>query len=290
MYKVTIRDATSIAGLNSAEQYTFIIMNSVFPAEASSFITEMYDLKGSTVGRACSPEEKKRKGRNAVLKDLDLAHEVEVIKLAQHNNRGYITGGYGICLGASAKSELLAQLRKDVALLRDCNVMDYSLLVGTVNMDPQEIDAADINAIELSINQERLFSGRGGRRGSQNVVVSAILYPARLMMAPPLFFMRRLWSLTQRTMTSVLTYPLPYYGSSSCGVDGGALSVMHGKRHSRRAIYYLGLIDFLQPWTSRKVAERQLKGLMGYDTSAISCVDPDEYATRFLKFIEEHVS
>ena len=290
MYKVNIRDATSISGLNSAEQYTFIIMNSVFPAEASQFITEMYDLKGSTVGRACSPEEKKRKGRNAVLKDLDLAHEVELVKSAQNDNRGYASGAYGICVGASAKSELLAQLRKDVELLRECNVMDYSLLVGTVNMDPPKIDAADVNAMELSINQERLFGGRVTQNTPQNRVVSAILTPIRLMIAPPLFFTRRLWSLTQRTMTSVLTYPLPYYGSSLCGVDGGALSVMHGTRHNKRAIYYIGLIDFLQPWTSRKVAERQLKGLMGYDVSAISCVDPDEYAARFLGFIEEHMS
>ena len=290
MYKVKIRDATSVAGLSSSEeQYTFIIMNSVFPAEGSQFITEMYDLKGSTVGRSCSPEEKKRKGRNAVLKDLDLAHEVELVKSLQRDNTGQSSGGYGICLGASAKSELLAQLSKDVELLRECNVMDYSLLVGIVNMDPLKIDAADVNAMELSINQERLFEGHGTRRNSQHTI-SAILTPIRLMIAPPLFFTRRLWSLTQRTMTTVLTYPLPYYGSSACGVDGGALSVMHGTGSRKRAIYYLGLIDFLQPWTARKVAERQLKGLIGYDVSAISCVDPDEYALRFLEFIEAHVS
>lgn len=291
MYKVNIRDATSRAGLSSSEeQYTFIIMNSVFPAEASQFISEMYDLKGSTVGRACSPEEKERKGRNAVLKDLDLKQEVDLVRSLQHDNTGHVSGRYGIGLGPSAKSELLAQLRKDVELLRECQVMDYSLLVGTVNMDPPSIDAADANTMELSINQERLFEAHSTQGKRRQVVISAFLTPVRLMIAPPLFFTRRLWSLTQRTMTTVLTYPLPYYGSSACGVDGGTLSVMHGTRSGKRAIYYLGLIDFLQPWTPKKVAERKIKGLMGHDITAISCVDPDEYAARFLEFIEAHVS
>lgn len=120
MYTVNIRDATSRAGLNSEEQYTFVIMNSVFPAEASDFISQMYDLKGSTVGRACSEEEKKRKGPNAVLKDLDLAREVDVVRSVRQSG----PTGYGIQLGASAKSKLLAQLRKDVALLQDVRVME----------------------------------------------------------------------------------------------------------------------------------------------------------------------
>jgi hypothetical protein len=52
----------------------------------------------------------------------------------------------------------------------------------------------------------------------------------------------------------------------------------------------MGLIDFLQPWTTRKVLERQWKSIIGYDTGAISCVDPEEYASRFLDFIDAHVS
>ena len=288
MYKVNVRDATSIAGLSNEEQYTFVIMNSVFPAKASTFMSEMYDLKGSTVGRACSPEERKQKGRNAVLKDLDMADEVKIVKSLQNDNYGHVAGGYGISLGPAVKSEFLAQLRKDVELLRECNVMDYSLLIGTVNMEPPTIDAADVNAMALSVNQERLV-GWNLLQPKQRLLYK-LLTPARLLIAPPLFFTRRLWSLTQRTMTSVLTYPLPYYGASDCVVDGGVLSVLHGTRNGKRAIYYLGLIDFLQPWTARKQAEKQLKGLVGYDVSAISCVDPDDYAARFLNFIEEHVS
>ena len=65
---------------------------------------------------------------------------------------------------------------------------------------------------------------------------------------------------------------------------------MQGKRRGDRAMYYMGLIDFLQPWTARKVVEKNLKGLMGYDTKAISCVDPEEYANRFLEFLDANIS
>jgi len=286
MYTVHMKDATSRAGLSNFEQYTFVIMNSVFPADASNFISEIFDLKGSRVGRMCSPEEKKRKGRNAVLKDHDLAHEVELVKSLHRDNIGN-TAAYGIHLGPATKSDMLAQLRKDVALLRECHVMDYSLLVGVVNMEPPQVDAADMNAMELSLNQEKGFGSSATVVNHISLLV-AVTTLMRLMIAPPLFFARRFWSLVEKTITSVLTYPLPYYGSSKCGVDGGVLSVMQGSRSGRRAIYYLGLIDFLQPWTVRKVVERQLKGIF-YDTSAISCVDPDEYAQRFLEFIDAHV-
>jgi hypothetical protein len=98
---------------------TFVVMNSAFPAEANRFISERFDLKGSTVGREVSEEELRSKGSNAVLKDLDLAREVNLMK-----SKG--GKGYGLNIGASAKAALLSQLREDVKLLVDCHVMDVS--------------------------------------------------------------------------------------------------------------------------------------------------------------------
>jgi len=42
--------------------------------------------------------------------------------------------------------------------------------------------------------------------------------------------------------------------------------------------------------TTRKVMERKFKGLAGYDTNAISAVTPEEYATRFLEFLDKHIN
>ena len=66
----------------------FLVMNSVFPAEASSFVTERFDLKGSTVGRECSLAEQRAKGANAVLKDINLKLEVETDRLNQKHPCG----------------------------------------------------------------------------------------------------------------------------------------------------------------------------------------------------------
>jgi len=70
MYSIQIDDTSGKHSKKSAgKEHVFVVMNSVFPAEGSKFISERYDLKGSTVGRECSEEEKKKKGSNAVLKD-----------------------------------------------------------------------------------------------------------------------------------------------------------------------------------------------------------------------------
>mmetsp|Transcript_15421 Transcript_15421/g.22866 ORF Transcript_15421/g.22866 Transcript_15421/m.22866 type:complete len:84 (-) Transcript_15421:1088-1339(-) len=83
---------------------------------------------------------------------------------------------------------------------------------------------------------------------------------------------------------------MPYYGAGSTKVDGGNLSSIRGTLMGKDVIYYMGVIDFLQPWTVKKRLERDLKGLVGYDKTAISCVAPSDYSTRFLSFIDSHVT
>lgn len=274
------------------DEYIFIVMNSVFPAAGSHFISERFDLKGSTVGRECSQEEKERKGKNAILKDLDLAKEVELVRsLVRSPSR---TPEYGFRFGPTTKAALLSQLRRDVRLLADCGVMDYSLLVGVVNMAPHQLDNACMRALELSELQESRIElarrTRGKQKNLQRVIFASIVTPIRIMSAPPLFFCRRVRAEVESILSSILTRPLPYYGAGICGVDGGVFSILEGRRSGNRAIYFMGLIDFLQPWTTRKVFERRLKGILGYDTRAISCVPPEEYAARFLEYIDAHVS
>ena len=284
MYGVRIYDEGS---LDHGKLQTFVVMNSAFPAEASRFISERFDLKGSTVGREVSEEELKKKGRQSVMKDLDLAREVQLINsIMQGSDSKQFYSGFH--LGPQAKSALLAQLRQDVKLLVDCQVMDYSLLVGVVDMETfLHLDRSARTAIQSLQNVARKFSTS---KKIEDRALWALGAPIRLLSAPPTFMAKEAWSLAHRTLSSIVTLPLPYYGSGECGVDGGLLSVFHGTRNGKRALYYMGLIDFLQPWTTRKVIERQLKGLMGQDINAISCVTPEEYADRFLEFLDKHIS
>jgi len=48
--------------------------------------------------------------------------------------------------------------------------------------------------------------------------------------------------------------------------------------------YYLGIIDILTEWGTKKKMESTFKGLK-YDKALISAVDPDLYAKRFLEFL-----
>jgi 1-phosphatidylinositol-4-phosphate 5-kinase len=284
MYGVRIADEGS---LDRGTLHTFVVMNSAFPAEASRFISERFDLKGSTVGREVSDEELKKKGRDAVMKDLDLAREVDLIKSISKNGERK-AANYGFNIGPLAKSALLSQLRNDVKLLVDCQVMDYSLLVGVVDMETfLPFDRSARRVIQSVQKVGRRFSTS---KRMEDRALWAVGAPIRLLSAPLGFVANEGWSLAQRILSSIVTLPLPYYGAGECGVDGGLLSVFHGTRNGKRALYYMGLIDFLQPWTSRKVVERQLKGLMGQDINGISCVTPEEYAHRFLEFLDAHLS
>ena len=319
----------------TGKEYTFVVMNAVFPAEASSFVSERFDLKGSTVGREVSLKELESKGRMAVLKDLNLKREVDLVRTKQiqqqeEEERAIINSGRrglwgrskqlssyirrkkgdpaGFTIGATAKAALLSQLRKDVQFLTHCQVMDYSLLVGVVNTDNVDIglgEGSSAGALTPDIvgtiqEQKKVLeqlegsdsSGQHKRRRPKldSALMHTLTTPVRLMLSPPLYVARKSWNTIQLTLKSIVTAPLPYYGSGRCGVYGGKLSVMHGKRKGDNAVYYLGLIDFLQPWTTRKVMERKLKGLAGYDTNAVSAVTPEEYATRFLEFLDKHIN
>jgi len=225
------------------DERVYVVMNSVFPPQASSFITRRFDLKGSTVGRECSAEEIHTKGANAVLKDLNLKREVQLeLEESASNERRKAVSRYGIHIGPRKKAALLAQLERDVSLLTECGVIDYSLLLGVADTS---------------------LPKRSG--GTNNTAPKALQHFFRWMDAP-----------------------MPYYGAGTTKVDGGNFASIRGTLMGKDVIYYMGVIDFLQPWNVKKRLERDLKGLIGYDKTAISCVAPADYATRFLSFINSH--
>ena len=236
--------------------------------------------------RECSIEEREEKGSHAILKDLDLAKEVSVI--------GSVSASFkpkdcGITIGPSAKSALLSQLRRDLSLLIECNVMDYSLLVGVVSMSGAE---ATQRSYSLNKSKDALERGLAKSKSHQRIraILNVLIAPIKQLCAPIVFLGAKICLLVQSLTSSVLTVPLPYYGAGACGIDCGPHSIIHGIRLGHRATFYLGVIDFLQPWTMQKVVEREVKGAMGYDTKTISCMHPKDYASRFLEFMNEHIN
>ncbi|KAH7484902.1 Phosphatidylinositol 4-phosphate 5-kinase its3 [Phytophthora ramorum] len=78
-----------------------------------------------------------------------------------------------------------------------------------------------------------------------------------------------------------------YSESVFCKDEGG----IYGRdRHGRKNgfVYFLGIIDILQQYNTRKIAETFFKGLR-HNRKQISAVNPEFYGDRFIEFVEKHV-
>jgi Phosphatidylinositol-4-phosphate 5-Kinase len=128
-------------GSNEPDDDFLVVMNSVFPVRGTH-LQERFDLKGSTLGREASLEEVAALGSKVVWKDLDLMREftdpaelgsgsaddgsAKATELDVHSH----AQPPGLHIGPTLKAALLSQLERDVQFLCDCEVIDYSLLVG----------------------------------------------------------------------------------------------------------------------------------------------------------------
>ncbi|KAL9654925.1 hypothetical protein ABK040_008715 [Willaertia magna] len=112
----------------------FLIMNNVF--DTTLFVSERYDLKGSTVGRSASEKEKARE--TPVLKDLDFKKDRK----------------RKLKVGAQMKNLILHQLKMDAEWLESMKIMDYSLLVGIhpINSVEEKEIEEEANHFELRLN------------------------------------------------------------------------------------------------------------------------------------------
>ncbi|GAX12037.1 1-phosphatidylinositol-4-phosphate 5-kinase [Fistulifera solaris] len=138
--------------------HTLVIMNAVFPSQAS--IKERYDLKGSTVGRKVSEEERRRP--DVVLKDINFLEQKD------------------ISIRFETRKALLDQLRQDVSLLQNCSVIDYSLLVGIEPVTRKKhsqfgsrIKRAFLSAVQgpVGVHGGKFATLHGARKGGEPIVL-----------------------------------------------------------------------------------------------------------------------
>ncbi|PIG89504.1 phosphatidylinositol-4-phosphate 5-kinase its3 [Aspergillus arachidicola] len=93
----------------------FVVMNNLFPPHRD--IHQTFDLKGSTIGRDLREEDLEKNPR-ATLKDLNWVRRERHLEC-----------------GPSKRELFLAQLERDVELLKRLKIMDYSLLVGIHDLE-----------------------------------------------------------------------------------------------------------------------------------------------------------
>jgi len=218
------------------EDIHFLVMRNLMnPPKEGLVVRELYDVKGSTVGRAAS-EKDKAKEIGGILKDLDLLERRWPIDFGPE------------------KGKFLRQMSRDVDFLRAKGVMDYSLLLGVC---PVPVGRAGM------VRGLGGGGGEGGRGGGAG-------FPSRVL--------------------SYFLGPPGGEGGREGGGGGGGKSqggwvVVHPEG---REVYVAGVIDVLQLYNRRKMAETLLKSVV-YKREAISAVDPVLYASRFLQFVERVV-
>ncbi|OLP86761.1 putative oxidoreductase [Symbiodinium microadriaticum] len=153
-----------------------------------------------------------------------------------------------ILVGAERKAKLVAQIEKDSIFLRDNNIIDYSLLLGVYLLGgPSQ------STEEKGENPESCMGLRGASATPQMATGATV----------------------RMTSSDDLHGEVPFHQAHM----GGMLS------SDQKVLYFLGIIDILTPYDSRKHLEHWFKALR-YDRKGVSCCPPAMYAERFSSFLK----
>lgn len=238
----------------------FVVMHSVFDSVDLN-VHEMYDVKGSTVGREATEAEKSRGLSKCVLKDNDMT-----------------AMGTSIRLGPVRRAAFLEQIQRDSDFLRQMKIMDYSLLLG-IHFRNREEDG--VHSAERHASPP---PARSGSRGRASIAPGSGSLPDATggRAASRLPRGSNAWS--GHGAATFSDEDLRYFPGSCEAVPSD-----DGRGHPGNAVYFMGIIDILQQYNLRKTGESFLRGLV-HKRSEVSAVSPAMYATRFVEFLADHSS
>ncbi|EUC53616.1 1-phosphatidylinositol-4-phosphate 5-kinase its3, partial [Rhizoctonia solani AG-3 Rhs1AP] len=190
-------------------------------------------------------EAKARENQGAVLKDVNWIHRHKQLEF-----------------GPEKRAFLQAQLERDKQFLQTVGVMDYSLLVGIHNVKRGNRD-------NLRRNTLKVFSPTPRRQPSKAKTAKYEI---------------------QTTGTELAEQDLPIAHPEQQArfifyADDGGYRATGEDNRPMGTVYYLGVIDILTPWNTKKKLEGLWKGLSA-DRHKISPVHSHEYGERFFSFLK----
>jgi 1-phosphatidylinositol-4-phosphate 5-kinase len=275
----------------------FSIMKSVL--DTPHPMSHTYDLKGSTLGREA-------KANETVKKDLDILKE-----------------GRKLGLPPSTQDGVMRQLTRDATLLARLGIMDYSFLLGiyerpdddaldnTSNDREGDLDTSkdhdhDDETEKFEMKPEHEETHLHSEQPQQHYIVDEELRKLGGGRPPhqedeyvdwetvdlvPCFDNCSVSTSFSDSVFGPSNPPSLWHGSimedAPCPLpireDGGIES------SDKKCIYYAGIIDILQPYNTLKWGETVVKKVQGNSEQEISCVDPETYGNRFVKFLSRLV-
>ncbi|KAM9775188.1 phosphatidylinositol 5-phosphate 4-kinase type-2 alpha isoform X4 [Syngnathus typhle] len=256
MYRLTVDgDATYM-----------IVTRNVFSHRLSVF--KKYDLKGSTVAREASDKEKPPPPEDVPQrpKSGNVQQRLQTLRIATrfycamkhakelptYKDNDFINDAQKICINEENKKMFLEKLRKDVELLAQLKLMDYSLLVGIHDVEraeQEEVESEDNEAEEEGAESD------GGVIGT-----------------PP--------DSPSNTLDS--TKPLSP-GEFDPTID--VYAIKSSESAPRKEVYFMAIIDILQHYDAKKKAAHAAKTVKHGAGAEISTVNPEQYSKRFYDFI-----
>eukprot|EP00011_Vannellida_sp_DIVA3-517-6-12_P004556 CAMPEP_0114609084 /NCGR_PEP_ID=MMETSP0168-20121206/2908_1 /TAXON_ID=95228 ORGANISM="Vannella sp., Strain DIVA3 517/6/12" /NCGR_SAMPLE_ID=MMETSP0168 /ASSEMBLY_ACC=CAM_ASM_000044 /LENGTH=851 /DNA_ID=CAMNT_0001819995 /DNA_START=199 /DNA_END=2751 /DNA_ORIENTATION=- len=157
-----------------------------------------------------------------------------------------------LILGPEKAAQLTLQLERDVHFLDRMDIMDYSLLVGVHSVTKKQ--ELQLKALQEAQAEDKLSD------------ISEISDVSEEADDP-------------RLLKSIFT------------LDRGGYGATDQNNQPVPEIYFLGVIDILQPYNLAKQAEHAWKArVLQMDRYGISAVDPHVYGLRFLRFIKNLIS
>lgn len=300
----SVSTSSSSSSSSSSQSVHFVVLENVIPPHRIP--KELYDLKGSTLGRTAkskggSDPVSSPDGPPVILKDLDVRRTIR--------------------LDGPTRQRLIEVLTSDTQWLARHNVMDYSLLLAVCpissssssssfqhsNIDPLVASLPPPPPSYFSTTTTSSSSSHCTCCGSNRPSIIPLLAPCPKCLLPvcsyccnpskglspchvcygfvtcPILQQQQQQQPHHSPHASPPTSSesLQSVGSLFRATDGGFLSA-DGKE-----IYYVGIIDFLQPFNMRKTLEQKVKTvfLAGGDEMQVSVLEPPKYAHRMVGFL-----
>ena len=235
--------------MSQGDEMLIIVMRNVI-GEFKDNIIAKFDLKGSSKNRIS--EFDMAKSDSSTMKDLNFNQMEHGIMLSKKNIK---------------KFRKLTYL--DSRFLRQMDLMDYSLFLVKLTLDPEE--AKDLFGDKIKENQDKAFN---------DLIVGSSIHPDSNLMNNEQSLKMNYENLN----------PEEFKLSPSYKEKGKIFKYSkYYKQYlfpslNQGTAYILAIIDYFQMFNFYKYVESGLKTSFGFHKEKVSCVDPKTYSKRFINY------